>query len=99
MGRRWGCECRPGWAEACGREAAIRELINQCPTRLKGTAVNPRLLPERDRLSSGLLVIRICCRIIEKCWPERLILNRTLPQNTAKMLMSLQQTDYCGHVW
>jgi hypothetical protein len=24
---------------------------------------------------------------------------RTLPQNTAKMLMSLQQTDYCGHVW
>jgi putative transposase len=31
---------RPGWEEACRREAAIRDLINRYPKRLTVTAVD-----------------------------------------------------------
>lgn len=33
-------EDRPGWDEACRREAAIRDLINRYPERLRVTAVD-----------------------------------------------------------
>lgn len=35
-----GAEDRPGWDEACQREAAIRDLINRYPKRLRVTAVD-----------------------------------------------------------
>jgi hypothetical protein len=35
-----GVEDRRDWAETCGREAAIRELLNQYLQRLKGGAVD-----------------------------------------------------------
>lgn len=31
---------RPGWEEACRREAAIRDLLNRHPNRLKVAAVD-----------------------------------------------------------
>jgi hypothetical protein len=52
----------PEWAEACRREAAIRDLLNRYPKRLKSTAVqgwramgpekvrgDPRRMPVRPR--------------------------------------------------
>lgn len=35
-----GAEDPPEWAEACRREAAIRDLLHRYPKRLKGTAVD-----------------------------------------------------------
>ena len=32
-------EHRPGWTEACRREAVIRDLIDRYPKRLNGAAV------------------------------------------------------------